>query len=222
MIRWAGLFFQNPNTYMIELIICIHDYVIIFLVAVIFLVFLSLIKTYVSKFFNLFFFENHQLENVWTILPFLLLLMILISSLSSLYILDTCNFCGFTIGVIGHQWYWSYQYKDFKNLIFDSYILNSSEPGNKIRLLEVDNRLFLARLIPTRFLVGSADVLHSWTVPSFGFKIDAVPGRINQFCVTPKRTGVFFGQCSEICGANHRFIPIVLESLCFKDLIKLI
>lgn len=88
---------------------------------------------------------------------------------------------------------------------------------SRIRLLEVDNRLLIPSFLPIRFLVSSSDVLHSWTIPSFGVKIDAVPGRINQFCFSSKRSGIFFGQCSEICGANHRFIPIVLESVPFKE-----
>lgn len=88
---------------------------------------------------------------------------------------------------------------------------------SNIRLLEVDNRLVLPSNFPVRFLVSSADVIHSWTVPSFGVKFDAVPGRINQFCFSSKRSGIFFGQCSEICGANHRFMPIVLECVPFKN-----
>lgn len=220
MMTWINIFFQNPNAYIIEIIISMHDYVIIFLVSIIMLVFFSLLKTFYSKKLNIEFYESHYLERVWTILPFILLTLILIPSLTSLYMLDTCNFCGFRMGVIGHQWYWSYDYKDYGRYIFDSYMIR---PSNELtnRLLDVDNRIFLARFIPTRFIVRRADVIHSWTVPSLGFKIDAVPGRINQFCVTPKRTGIFFGQCSEICGANHSFMPIVLESLNLKDILKL-
>lgn len=219
MITWNQLFFQIPAAYMIELIICIHDYVIIFLISTIVLVFFSLTKIFFSEKFNFEFFEDHQLETVWTLGPFLLLTLILVPSLTSLYMLDTCNFCGFSVRVIGHQWYWNYEIKELRETIFDSYMLDSS--SSKIRLLDVDNRLLVASFVPTRFLVSRADVIHSWTIPSLGFKIDAVPGRINQFCVTPKRTGVFFGQCSEICGANHSFIPIVIESLNFKELVKL-
>jgi cytochrome c oxidase subunit 2 len=98
------------------------------------------------------------------------------------------------------------------------------EPSDtrNIRLLDVDNRLVVPTYLPVRFLVSSSDVIHSWTVPSFGVKIDAIPGRINQFCFSSKRRGVFFGQCSEICGANHRFIPIVLESVNFNNFINLL
>lgn len=219
MITWNHLFFHAPVTYMIELVVSMHDYVIIFLFSVIILVFFSLAKVFFTKIFRMEFFEDHQLETVWTIAPFFLLTLILIPSLTSLYMLDTCNFCGFSVRIIGHQWYWNYEYKELRNLSFDSYMLDNS--SRKFRLLDVDNRLLVPSLIPTRFVVRRADVIHSWTIPSFGFKMDAVPGRINQFCVAPKRTGVFFGQCSEICGANHSFIPIVIESLRLKNIVKL-
>lgn len=221
MITWIGWNFQNPNTYMMELIITMHDYVAIFLVSVIILVFLSLLQTIVSIKLNMEFFENHYLEIVWTITPFILLVLILVPSLVSLYILESCNFCGYTIGVIGHQWYWSYDYKGYGPVVFDSYILNPPQEELN-RLTDVDNRISVARHLPVRFLVRRADVIHSWTIPSFGFKIDAVPGRVNQFCTTPKRAGVFFGQCSEICGANHSFMPIVLEALNVKDIVKIL
>lgn len=215
MTTWNGLFFHSPSSYLIELISLIHDYVLIFLISIIILILINLLNFFFLKKFNLNFFEHHQLERVWTILPFFLLVFIVVPSLFSLYILDTCLFCGLTVRIIGHQWYWSYFYKDLKQFFFDSYITPSSQ--SIIRLLEVDNRLIIPTFIPIRFLVSSSDVLHSWTIPSFGVKIDAIPGRINQFCFSSKRRGVFFGQCSEICGANHRFIPIVVESIPFKN-----
>lgn len=166
----------------------------------------------------MYFFEDHQLEAVWTVVPFIFLLLILVPSLNSLYILDACLFCGLSISIIAHQWYWRYQYNDLSNALFDSYILPSED--RFLRLLDVDNRLIVPNRAPVRFAVTSADVVHSWTVPSFGVKMDAVPGRLNQFCFTSKRPGIFFGQCSEICGANHRFIPIVVESVNFKNFMK--
>lgn len=219
MITWNGIFFHSPNRYLIELVISIHDYVMIFLISIIFIVLLNIFFSFYCRSFNLNFYDNHQLESIWTIVPFVLLVFILIPSLNSLYILDSCIFCGISLRVIGHQWYWRYFYKDLQNLLFDSYII--SPESSIIRLVEVDNRVIIPRFLPIRFLVSSADVIHSWTIPSFGLKIDAVPGRINQFCFSSKRSGIFFGQCSEICGANHSFMPIVLECLSFKDFLKI-
>lgn len=220
MITWNRMFFHSPSRYIIELVVLIHDYVIIFLFSVIFVVMYNIAYSFYCKSFNLEFFESHQLESIWTFIPFGLLLFIVIPSLNSLYMLDSCLFCGLSLNIIGHQWYWSYFFKDIEDLFFDSYIVRSEESG--IRLLEVDNRVTVPSFLPVRFLVSSSDVIHSWTIPSFGIKIDAVPGRINQFCFSSKRSGVFFGQCSEICGANHRFIPIVLETVSFKDFINII
>lgn len=219
MTTWRRIFFQSPSTYIIELVSVMHDYVSLFLFSILIIVIMNLFYLLPIKKFNLEFFEHHQLETVWTLLPFLLLIFIVIPSLTSLYMLDTCLFCGITIRIIGHQWYWRYFYKDLKEFFFDSYMLPSRD--RNIRLLDVDNRILVPTFIPVRFLVSSSDVLHSWTIPSFGVKIDAVPGRINQFCFSSKRSGVFFGQCSEICGANHRFMPIVIESLQFKNFISL-
>lgn len=126
-----------------------------------------------------------------------------------------------TLKAIGHQWYWTYEYSDFKKLEFDSYII-SQQNLNKFnfRLLEVDNRTILPYISHIRLLTSSADVIHSWTIPSSGVKIDASPGRLNQIRFNLNRTGIFFGQCSEICGANHRFIPISIERVSPKIFIQ--
>lgn len=184
------------------------------LLRILIFVLVNIFNVFYLKRFNLLFYENHTLETIWTLAPFFLLIFILLPSLRTLYLSDRCLFCGSTISIMGHQWYWSYFYKDLFNISFDSYMLPSSD--SPIRLLEVDNRLTIPTYVPLRFLVSSSDVIHSWALPSFGVKFDAIPGRINQFCFTSKRSGVFFGQCSEICGANHRFMPIVLESIPFS------
>lgn len=215
MITWNGIFFHCPSSHVLELVLVLHDYIILFLVSILIVVLINIFFGAFFNFFSLNFFENHQLERVWTAVPFFLLIFILIPSLVSLYTLDRCLYCGLTYSVIGHQWYWSYFSKDSSDLSFDSYMLGSDV--SKIRLLEVDNRLVVPTRVPLRFLVSSSDVIHSWTVPSIGVKIDAIPGRMNQFCFSPKRPGIFFGQCSEICGSNHRFIPIVVESIPYEE-----
>lgn len=209
MIIWNGLFFNSPSTYLMESLYMINDFLIIFLFSILIIVFFSIVLMIIMVYFNSYFYENHNLELVWTVIPFVVLIFISVPSLSCLYYLDSCIFCGVTLKVIGHQWYWSYFYSNFSDYSFDSYIVNNSF----IRLLEVDNVLLIPCSTPLRVLVRSEDVIHSWTVPSFGVKIDAVPGRINQLCFIVKKVGIFFGQCSEICGANHRFMPIVLESV---------
>lgn len=220
MITWNSLFFHSPSSYMIEMVVLMHDYVILFLCRVSLLVLYNMRFVLFTGHFSLNFYENHQLERVWTFLPFAILLFIVIPSLSSLYMLDTCMFCGLSLRIVGHQWYWRYFFKDFKDMAFDSYMAPSD--STSLRLIDVDNRLIVPNLLPVRFIVTSADVIHSWTIPSFGVKIDAIPGRINQFCFSAKHRGVYFGQCSEICGANHRFMPIVIESVPFKSFTRIV
>ena len=127
-----------------------------------------------------------------------------------LYLIDEVDTPDLSVNVLGHQWFWEYNYSDFNNIRYESYIVRDLRPSN-IRLIEVDNRLVLPYNCLSRLLIRSSDVLHSWTIPSMGVKADAVPGRLNQLSITSWATGLFYGQCSEICGANHRFMPIVLE-----------
>lgn len=167
---------------------------------------------------------THQsvFEVVWTVLPAFILILLAIPSLKLLYSLDFLIFEYepiITVKVIGHQWYWSYEYVifsentigQFENINFDSYLVAEDELSpDGLRLLEVDNPLMLPGNAYIRFLVTSVDVLHSWAVPSLGIKVDAVPGRLNQIFTFIKRSGDFYGQCSEICGVNHGFMPIRL------------
>lgn len=208
MIRWGGFFFHNPGSYLIEVIISLHDYVMIFVVSVLILVLFLVVSLFFQCGFDTNFYENHQLEFVWTVVPFIILFLIIIPSLFSLYFLDSCSFCGYPLSIIGHQWYWSYNYPNL-GYNFDSYIIPSS--SSVINLLETDNSFVVPLGVPVRCVLSSVDVIHSWTIPSLGLKIDAIPGRLNNFCFSLKRPGIFFGQCSEICGVNHRFIPINLE-----------
>jgi len=142
-------------------------------------------------------------------------------SLRLLYLLDEINDSALTLKVVGHQWYWSYEYSDFLDVDYDSYIIPFDDlSSGDYRLLEVDHRTVVPFSVDVRVLVSAADVLHSWTVPSLGVKADAVPGRLNQLSFFCSRSGVFYGQCSEICGANHSFIPIVVESVSIGDFVS--
>jgi len=135
-------------------------------------------------------------------------LLLALPSLSLLYLLDEVGFPSSTSKVIGHQWYWSYEQSDLRLLRFDSYASHSY-----LRLLGTDSLLTTSSSLVLRFLISSADVLHSFALPSLGLKADAVPGRLNSLSTYLERPGVFYGQCSEICGANHSFIPIGLQVL---------
>jgi cytochrome c oxidase subunit 2 len=164
------------------------------------------------------------LEIVWTIIPALILVLIAVPSFALLYSLDEILDPQITLKIVGHQWYWSYEYSDYlttqsdEGFGFDSYLLSADDltPG-AFRLLEVDNRVVLPVNTHIRLLVSAADVLHSWAVPSFGIKVDACPGRLSQASLFLKREGVFYGQCSEICGINHGFMPIVVKSVSISE-----
>lgn len=164
--------------------------------------------------------ENQSIELIWTILPALVLLFIAFPSLRLLYLLDEISSPEVTVKVVGHQWYWSYEYSDFKKIEFDSYILPEGDLNPpQFRSLEVDNRVVIPYKTQIRMLITAADVIHSWTIPGLGVKVDAVPGRLNQLRIFRNRPGVLYGQCSEICGANHSFIPISLEIVSTKQFI---
>lgn len=166
------------------------------------------------------------IEIVWTLIPAVLLMIIAVPSFALLYSVDEVVDPSITLKVIGHQWYWSYEYSDYvannldQSIVFDSYMLPDDElSSGDFRLLEVDNRVVLPINTHVRVVVTSADVLHSWAIPSFGVKIDACPGRLNEASLFIQRPGVFYGQCSEICGINHGFIPIAVEAIRLQDYI---
>jgi cytochrome c oxidase subunit 2 len=166
------------------------------------------------------------IEIVWTVAPSLILVLIAIPSFALLYSMDEVVDPAVTLKAIGHQWYWSYEYSDYNTedapaIGFDSYMIpeDSLTPG-QFRLLEVDNRVVVPVNTHIRMIITAADVLHSWAVPALGIKCDAVPGRLNQTCFFIKREGVFYGQCSELCGANHAFMPIVVEAVSLDNYIQ--
>jgi cytochrome c oxidase subunit 2 len=214
MITWKTLIIQDRASPLIEQLIFFHDHALIILIIITVLVAYILRRIFFNKFSYRFLLEGQIIEIIWTLMPAIILIFIALPSLRLLYLLDEINNPIVTIKTIGHQWYWSYEYSDFFNIEFDSYIIPTNElkPFN-FRLLDVDNRIAVPYNSQIRILVTSFDVIHSWTIPSLNIKIDATPGRLNQVRIFTNRTGIFFGQCSEICGANHRFIPIVLESI---------
>ena len=159
------------------------------------------------------------LEYAFAILPTIIIGWILIPSFYLLYSLDDDSYPLFTIKVIGHQWYWSYEFDNFINNKFISYNFDSVlvqeadlNKGEK-RLLTVDNNLIIPTAANIRFLISSSDVLHSWAIPEFGLKVDAIPGRLNEFITMVCKPGFYYGQCSELCGVAHGFMPIIVETV---------
>lgn len=219
--------FQTPATPIMEGIVDLHHDIMTFLTFIIVFVF-YLLAAVVIQFGQ----DNKQdkraypadnvthnstIEVIWTTIPTLVLLFIALPSFVLLYSMDEQFDPIMTLKVIGRQWYWSYEYSDtavlpvgeYKtNIIFDSYLDQDMEETSLFRMLKVDNDIVLPIQSYLRILVSSTDVIHSWAVPSLGVKVDATPGRLNQISVYIERAGQFFGQCSELCGLNHAFMPI--------------
>nr|QXU57666.1 cytochrome c oxidase subunit II [Cherax setosus] len=214
MPMWGSLGLQDSASPLMEQLTYFHDHTMFILILITTLVGYILINSASNLFINRFLLENQEIEIIWTILPAIILIFIAMPSLRLLYLLDETNNSDVTIKTIGHQWYWSYEYSDFLNIEFDSYMLpyNNDMPSN-LRLLDVDNRVAIPFNTQIRLIISAADVIHSWTVPALGVKADAIPGRLNQISFLVNRPGLFYGQCSEICGANHSFMPILIESI---------
>jgi len=220
-----GLYFQDSATPQMEGLIELHDNIMYYLVIILFAVgwiIFSVMRNYIinkspisHKYLN----HGTLIELIWTITPAIILILIAFPSFKLLYLMDEVSDPSVSILAEGHQWYWSYQYPDFLDsndefIDFDSYIIPESdlEEGG-LRMLEVDNRVILPELTHVRFILTAADVIHSFSCNALGIKCDAYPGRLNQVSLYINRTGVFYGQCSEICGILHSSMPIVIESV---------
>nr|URW97639.1 cytochrome c oxidase subunit II [Lysmata sp. 1 LQZ-2020] len=214
---WSAIGFQDSASPLMEQLSFFHDHAMLVLILITTLVAYMMISLFPNKLINRFLLEEQTIEIIWTILPAIILVFIALPSLRLLYLLDEVNNPSVTVKAIGHQWYWSYEYSDFTQVEFDSYMTPYDELSSTgFRLLDVDNRTIVPMNTQIRMLVTAADVIHSWTIPSLGVKADAIPGRLNQISFNISRPGLFFGQCSEICGANHSFMPIVVESTSVK------
>nr|YP_011036773.1 cytochrome c oxidase subunit II [Eupelix cuspidata]WRK21442.1 cytochrome c oxidase subunit II [Eupelix cuspidata] len=223
MATWKMYSFQDPVTPIMEQLVMFHDHTIMILIMITVTVMFLMYSLYLNKINNRFLLEGQSIELIWTMMPAILLVMIAMPSLKILYMLEEMTKPLITLKAIGHQWYWSYEYSDFKKIEFESYMKQENLlSNNEFRLLEVDNNIIIPYNMKTRILVTSYDVIHSWTIPSMGIKIDGCPGRINQSSLMINRPGMYFGQCSEICGTNHSFMPIVLESVNMKSFINFI
>jgi cytochrome c oxidase subunit 2 len=213
------ILFQDPATpYMIG-INELHDKINYYLIIIITIVSYFIIIRIISNRGNINIkYLNHSIiiEFIWTIFPAIILIIIAIPSFKLLYALDEIISPEITIKIKGAQWYWNYEISDIENnnINFDSYTLTLDDlEEGQFRLLDVDNRLILPILTPIRLLITAEDVIHSFTIPSFGLKTDAVPGRLNSSSLFLLREGVFYGQCSELCGKSHYNMSIVIEGV---------
>nr|YP_009003525.1 cytochrome c oxidase subunit II [Ichthyophis bombayensis]AGZ18998.1 cytochrome c oxidase subunit II [Ichthyophis bombayensis] len=214
MAHPSQLGFQDAASPIMEELLHFHDHtlMVVFLISTLVLYTITIMMT--TKLTNTNSMDAQEVEMVWTILPAIIMIVIALPSLRILYLMDEISDPHLTVKSIGHQWYWSYEFTDYDTMMFDSYMVPSNDltPG-QFRLLEVDNRMVIPMESPVRMLITAEDVLHSWAIPSLGVKTDAIPGRLNQTTFIATRPGVYYGQCSEICGANHSFMPIVIESV---------
>ncbi len=162
--------------------------------------------------------HNIAIEIVWTVIPVIILIIIAIPSFRILRLAEKAPPADMTVKVVGYQWYWTYNYPDHDNISFDSnYIPKANlKPGER-RLLEVDNRVVIPENTTVKFLITAGDVIHSFAIPALGIKTDAVPGRVNQTWTRIAKKGVYYGQCSELCGVNHGFMPIAIEVVSKED-----
>jgi len=219
--------FQEVATPTMEGIVELHDQILFYLIVI--LVFISWILSSILYQYSFskrgalrYKYENHGtlIELIWTITPAFILIAIAFPSFKLLYLMDEVIAPAMTLKTIGRQWYWSYEYSDYltdkdsEGIAFDSYMIPTSdlEPG-QLRLLEVDNRIVVPVDTHIRIISTAGDVIHAFAVPSLGLKMDCIPGRLNQTSMLIQREGVYYGQCSELCGVHHGFMPIVVEAV---------
>lgn len=217
MATWMSIYLLDAYSPIIEQIIFFHDHIITIIIIIVTLIGYFLIIIVISSFSNRKLIDIQSIEIIWTIVPIIRLIFIAIPSLQVLYLTDESISPSISIKSMGHQWFWSYEYSDFFREELNAYLDLSN---NLFRLLNSDNHLIVPIETYLRIVVSSFDVIHSWTIPSIRVKMDAIPGRLNQSSFIIKRFGLLYGQCSEICGANHRFIPIVIEIINQNNFIK--
>ena len=221
------LSFQEPATDLMSDIISFHSYILMPIITGISILVLFLLL-YIAFRFNSSRNQvasttthNAVVEILWTVIPVVLLIIIAIPSFRLLYVSETIPKADLTIKAIGNQWYWSYEYPDYGDIVFDANMLNDDELSDpKLRLLETDTQIVVPINKVVKLQITSNDVLHAWTIPAFGVKMDAVPGRLNETWFKANREGIFYGQCSELCGPKHAFMPInvkVVSETEFED-----
>nr|YP_009318501.1 cytochrome c oxidase subunit II [Pycnophyes kielensis]APA17408.1 cytochrome c oxidase subunit 2 [Pycnophyes kielensis] len=215
MLFYGGIWLQNPSTYICSNMVVFFNYLCLLITLISGLVGFWMWKTMVFNSGYRSFLDHEYLEIWWTTVPVLVMFLIGVPSIRILYMWDCQPGASMSLKIEGHQWYWEYEYAKM-GLNFDSFMYNLSdfsaeESKDIFRLLEVDNRVVLPGEVSVRLLMSSLDVLHSWAVPSMGVKVDCIPGRLNSMRLSIPMSGVFYGQCSELCGVGHGVMPIVVE-----------
>ena len=209
--------FQKAGSQGMEDIVWFHDYMLLPIITAItvFVLFLLLYtcvrfrasKNKVASTTS----HNTLIEVLWTLIPCLILVVMAVPSFKVMYSQDIIPKADVTIKAVGYQWYWGYEYPD-ENIIFDSYMVDEKDlKENQPRLLTVDNEIYVPVNKVVKVIITANDVLHAWALPSFGVKRDAIPGRINETWFKADRTGTYYGQCSELCGIKHAFMPITVN-----------
>ena len=218
------LSFQQPATDLMSDIISFHSYILMPIITGISLLVLGLLLYIMFRFNS----NRNQIasttthntviEILWTVIPVILLIIIAIPSFRLLYVSETIPKADLTIKAIGNQWYWTYEYPDFDDISFDANMLLEHELSDpKLRLLETDTQIVVPVDKVVKLQITSADVLHAWTIPAFGVKMDAVPGRLNETWFKANKEGIYYGQCSELCGPKHAFMPINVKVVSDKE-----
>lgn len=227
MPRWLSLGFQDRGSVGMRELSCLHDHVITIIFSVIiFITYIIIYILFASSYYK-FLSEGTFIETIWSLIPAFLLIILVLPSMKVLYVMEDIKSPVFTFKIIAHQWYWRYVVPLFKNFSFS---LNSSnfsffefdsiideESALIPRLLTCSSDFFLPVNSTSRLLITSTDVIHAFALPTLGLKVDAFPGRINQLFTNPSRVGLYYGQCSEICGSNHSFMPISLKVCSLSD-----
>ena len=207
--------FSEPATELMSDVIAFHSYILMPIITGISLLVLALLLYIVYRYNSnrnqtaSMTTHNTLIEVLWTVIPVILLIIIAIPSFRILYTAETIPKADLTIKAIGNQWYWSYEYPDYDDFSFDANMLQDDELSDpSLRLLETDTQIVVPVNKVVKLLITSNDVLHAWTIPAFAVKKDAVPGRLNETWFKAEKTGTYYGQCSELCGPKHAFMPI--------------
>nr|ARH55164.1 cytochrome c oxidase subunit 2 [Erotides cosnardi] len=220
MATWSNYMILDAMSPLMEQLMIFHDHTMMIIVMILMMVVYMMVTMLTNKYINKSLLEGQTIEIIWTILPTFTLIFIAAPSLNLLYLIDEINSPSISVKTIGHQWYWTYELSEFQKE-YDSYMTPAKEMGKfNFRSLDTDNQLVLPFKSKIRMLITSTDVIHSWTIQSLGLKMDATPGRVNQMMLLINYPGIFFGQCSEICGMNHSFMPTSIESITPSGFIK--
>lgn len=214
--EYGQLSFQDAGSPISEQLIIFHDSIMFIIVVILIVVGWMMISAMINVRYYKYLVEGTLIEIIWTCIPAIMLIFIAFPSLQLLYSMDEIVDPSLTVKAVGHQWYWSYEYSDVEgdSIEFDSYMVPTSDLSEgDLRLLEVDNKIVVPVNTQVRVVITGADVIHCFAIPSLGVKADAIPGRLNQVGFLVNRPGVYYGQCSEICGSDHSFMPIVLEAV---------